>query len=371
MITIREVKSKKELKDFIFLPARIHKDHKNWMPPIYMDEKNFFNPKKNRSFDTSDTILLLAYSGNEVVGRIMGIINNKYNEFRNEKYGRFGYMECYNDKEVFHSLISYVEKWVRDHGMTKIIGPYGFSDKDIQGFMIRGFEYPPLIDSSCNFEYMIPLMESEGYSKEVDCFTCKFDLGQPFPANYPEIVEKVRNKADYKIIEFTKRSELKTYIIPIFQLVNETYSHLYGFVPMEHAEMVDLAKRYLPILDPRFIKIMVWNNEILGFIIGIPDMTEGIQRSRGHILPFGIFHILRSAKKTRKLDLMLGAVKKKFQGCGFEIYMAMKLNDTLIKAGYKTVEVHLMLETNRQILAWMDDLNSERIKQFRVFQKSL
>jgi len=267
--------------------------------------------------------------------------------------------------------LEYIENWVKQKGMNKIIGPYGFSDKDIQGFMIKGFEYPPIIDSACNFEYMIPLLENEGYTKEIDCFACKFDLTQDAPEIYSKIYDKVAQKKEYKLIEFTKRKELKPYIIPILELVNETYKDLYGFVPMDHSDMVCFADRYLPILNPNFIKAIKHENEILGFIIGIPDMTKGIQKSKGYILPFGIFHILRSAKKTKKLDLMLGAVKNKYQGCGFEIYMGLKLVETMKKFNYESMEIHLMLETNTKILSWMDNINAQKIKQFRVFQKSL
>ena len=88
-IDIIEVKTKSDLRKFIHLPAQIHKDHSNWIPPIYMDDWEFFDPKKNKSFQFCDTTLLLAIKAKKVVGRIMGIIHNQYNESHNEFHARF------------------------------------------------------------------------------------------------------------------------------------------------------------------------------------------------------------------------------------------------------------------------------------------
>ena len=111
MIQLIEVKSKKDLKTFIHLPFKIHKDHKEWLPPLISDEWKVFDKTKNHSFEHCDTIMLLAKNNNEFVGRIMGIINHTYNKGNNEKNVRFCFLECYDDAKVYDTLISAVEKW--------------------------------------------------------------------------------------------------------------------------------------------------------------------------------------------------------------------------------------------------------------------
>ena len=113
-VELKEVTNRKEMKKFIYLPEKIHKDHPTWVHPIYMDEWTYFNPDKNKAFSYCDTTLQLAYRDGKVVGRIMGIINRRYNETRNEKTGRFAYLECWEDQEVTHALISFVEKWAKE-----------------------------------------------------------------------------------------------------------------------------------------------------------------------------------------------------------------------------------------------------------------
>ncbi len=69
-IVIREVKNRREMRTFIHLPAKIHKNYKNWLPPLFIDEWKYFNPKKNKSFLYSDTKLILAFKHGKAVGRI-------------------------------------------------------------------------------------------------------------------------------------------------------------------------------------------------------------------------------------------------------------------------------------------------------------
>jgi hypothetical protein len=49
-VSIKEVKTREDLKTFIYLPEKIHKNHKNWLHPLYMDDEKFFDKDKNSLF---------------------------------------------------------------------------------------------------------------------------------------------------------------------------------------------------------------------------------------------------------------------------------------------------------------------------------
>lgn len=370
-IKIIEVITRRQLRKFIHLPEQVNKDYPNWLPPVYLDEWKFFNPKKNRSFALCDTMLVMALKDGIPVGRIMGIIHNKYNDLHQECHGRFGYMECYNDPEVSHALLSYIEDWSRQKGMNQLIGPYGFSDKDPQGFLIEGFEHMPILDSACNQPFMIDLITQQGFTKEIDCHIYKMDLSSNLPEVYSRIAQRLEQKPDYQILEFSRRRKLKPFIVPVLRLLNETYDHLYGFVPMSDEEINDFADRYLPVIDPRFVKVIEKDGLMLGFLVGMPNITKGIQQSRGYLFPLGIFKILRSAKHTNQLDLMLGAVKKGYRGLGFEVAMGLKIIESAKLAGFGYIEVHVILETNKSMIAEMERLSIPVHKRFRVYRKEL
>ena len=127
-------------------------------------------------------------------------------------------------------------------------------------------------------------------------------------------------RGTYEILEFKTRREIKPWVRPILALMNECYmaENIYGYAPLEEQEMDDLARRFLPILDPRFVKAIRKDGEVVAFIIAMPDMTEGIVKARGRLLPFGFFRVLRAARKTKQLDLLLGAIKEKYRGQGLD-----------------------------------------------------
>ncbi|MGB4204808.1 MAG: hypothetical protein WBJ84_04220 [Bacteroidales bacterium] len=370
-VVVSEVKSRRDYSEFIHLPEKIHRGHEQWVPPVWNDERAFFNPSKNIAFQHCDTILLLARRNSEVVGRIMGIIHRSYNQLHNESNVRFGFLECYDDQETAHALLQAVENWGRSKGMTRIIGPYGFSDKDPQGLLVEGFEHLAMIASNCNYPYLVKLVENEGYSKEIDCFAFRLPMDFKLPEKHRLIYERVQKSTRYKILEFTSRWQLKPYIVPILRVMNKCYQDIYGFIPMEEKEMKEFANRYLPILDPKFVKVATLQEEVIGFVVGLPNISRGLQKSGGYLWPFGLFHILRAMKKTKQIDLMLGGVKPGYQGLGLDLLMGFKLVDSAKAAGFEQIEVHLILETNYKMLAEVLRLNADPHKRFRVFQKAL
>ncbi len=370
-IILKEVLTHQDLKDFIYLPAKIHKDHKNWLPPIYMDEWELYNKKRNKSYEYTDAVLYLAFRGKKVRGRIMGLINKRYNEIHKEYHGRFCFMECFEDKEVFHALIKKIEDWAREKGMTRLVGPLGFSDKDPQGFQISGFDLPYIFTAPTNYPYLPQMLEEEGYVKNVDLVNYIAPIPKEIPPVYERALSFASKSTGFRIVEFTKKSELKPYIVPALELMNQTFIEIYGFVPLTDKEKRDLAKRYLPILDPRFIKIVENDEGLVGFAIGMPDVSEGIRKANGKLFPFGLFKIISESRKSRKLMMMLGGIKKEYRGKGIDAMIAIKILESAIKCKMEITDSHLVLENNRRMRAEYERIDGKVVKKFRIYQKDL
>jgi len=372
-IVIREVLTKRELRKFIHLPALIHQNHFNWVPPIYMDEWEFFDPKKNKSFQSCTTILLLAYRKSKVVGRIMGIIHHKYNEQHQEKSARFAFFEAWNDEEVFNALIASIENWAIQEGMIKLVGPLAFSDKDPQGFLIEGFDQPAVIASNCNFPFMVELLEKNTYSKEVDLVVYQIRIPDPLPEFYLKIQERaIRMNPTLKVLEFTSRRKVKPYIHPVLHLLNRTFVEIFGFIPFTEAEMDDFANRYLFLINPNFIKIVVnEKNEVVAFVIGMSHIGEGIQKSKGYLFPFGIFQIFAAARKSKQLNLLLGGIDPAYRCKGLDVMMGVKMMESATALGKTFIDSHLELELNKNVRAEMEKMGGVVYKRFRVFGKNL
>ena len=372
-LEVKSVTNRKELRQFIYLPAKIHKNHLKWIPPIYTQEWKYFNPVKNKAFSSCDSILILAYRNRKVVGRVMGVIHHGYNEFRGEKNGRFAYLECWNDQKVAHGLLEHIETWAKKRGVNKIVGPMGFSDQnpEAKGFMIDGFESPPTIGTYYNCKYIIRLLENEGYAKELDYVVYKVNIPKETPDFYKRIYQRAIKKKEFKLIEFSRRKQLIPYINPVLALMNETFRDFYGFFPAPDTADGNFPYRYLLFIDPRFIKIVEKNDEVVSFVMAIPDLTDGIKKAGGRLFPFGVFKLVRAARKTRQLDLLLGAVKEEYRGRGLDVLMGYKMFETARRAGFMYMDSHLELESNAKVRAEMERMGGIVYKRFRIFQKDL
>ncbi len=370
---IRPVRTRREMRTFIHLPAKIHQHHTNWVPPLYSDEWVFFDAKKNRSFTYCDVIMLLAWRGKKAVGRIMGIINHSYNESHNERNARFNFLEAWDDREVIRMLLEHVERWAQEKGLEKLVGPLAFSDKDPQGFLVDGFHQPVVIASHCNFEYIVRHLEVLEYDKEIDLVVYKVPVPETTPELYLKIARRtLLNNPALTLREFKRRKELKPMIRPIFSLINETFKEIYGFMPFTLEEMDDFANRYLLIMDPRFIKVITnEKDETVAFVIGMPDISRGIQKSRGYLFPFGFFRILAAGRRSRQLNLLLGAIRPDYQNRGLDTVMGSALLESARKRKMEYIDSHLEMESNSKVRAEMEFMGGTVYKTYRVFSKRI
>jgi GNAT superfamily N-acetyltransferase len=366
------VSGKKALKTFIYLPAELYRHRANWVPPVYADEWKFHDPNENASLQHSEVIRLLAYSNDKPVGRVMGIINHKYNEAHNERTARFFQLDLVNDEAVARLLIDAVTQWAQSKQMIRLIGPYGFSDKDPQGLQTEGFEHLPVIATPANPPYIPILVEKLGFAKHLDCVSYQLAVPATIPGLYERIYERAVRSMQVRIKSFTSKREMRPYIVPVFRLVNETYAPLFGFVPMTEKEMKRMASQYMPVLDPAFVKCILNNdNELVAFIIGMPDMSAGIRKAKGKLFPFGFLHMLAAARRTRQLDLMLGAVRQDYRGRGLNVLLGTELMRAASKRGFTTMDSHLVLEDNRLMCAEYEKMGGVIYKRYRIYGKNI
>ena len=330
-----------------------------------------FRSKKNRAFSYCDTLVLIARRNGRTIGRIMGIINRRYNDEKKEKTARFSFFDCINDSEVSVRLLGSVEKWASDKGITKIIGPFGMCYHDPIRFMIEGFNETPSLTANYNFEYMISLMQSAGYNSEADLVVYKVDITKGIPPVYEHIYNKALQNPKIRILNFTTRKELHKYIHPVLKLMNESFTEIYGYSQLDENEMLDLANHFIPLLDPKFVAVVTCEEEVAGFMIAIPSINEGIIKAKGHLFPFGFLKILKALKNATQLGLLIGGIKSKYRGKGIDVLIALHIINIARKAGFKSIDSHLELESNWKMRAEIEKLGGIVYKKYRIFQKQL
>ena len=374
-VTIKPVKTRKELKQFIRFNYELYKENPYSVPDLYEDMLGTFDPKRNAAFEFCEAEYFLALRDGEIVGRVAAIINNRANEKWDVKAVRFGWIDFIDDIEVSKALLDTVEKWGREHGMSEIQGPLGFTDFDAEGMLIEGFDRISTMATIYNYPYYPVHMEQLGYEKEADWIELLIKVPDEVPDKIKRIAGMVAKRFELKAEKLSSNRELeRKYGQDIFDLVNKCYAPLYGYSPLSSKQIEQYIKMYLPLVDRRMITLITEKSgKLVGVGVSIASLAVALQKAKGRLFPFGWFHILKAlfVKRPTRLDFLIVAIDPDFQGKGVN---AMTINEILpnyIKMGFKDVESNPELENNNKVQAQWEMFEREQHKRRRAYKKML
>lgn len=372
MIEIKEVSTRKELKEFITFPFKLYSQSPIWVPPLIFDEINTLRKEKNPAFEYCDAKYWLAIRDGKVVGRIAGIINHKYIEKWGKKCARFGWIDFIDDTEVSAALLGAVESWAKACGLDGVHGPLGFCDLDKEGMLIEGFDEPGMIITIYNYPYYKDHMERLGYQKDVDWIEYEIKVPDGIPDRIIKINNQVLDRLKMKIVKFNKSKEILDYAEDIFDLLNEAYKELYGVIELTDAQIKSYTKQYFGFINPDYVRIILdENSRLAAFGIAIPSLAKAYIKARGRLLPFGFYHILRALKKNDRLDLLLVAVRPELQGKGLNAILLNEINISAIANGIKFAETGPELEENKNVQSLWKYYETRQHKKRRCYFKHL
>ena len=371
-LIIKEVKTKSELNRFISFPDKLYKGNKFRVPQLHSIERSTLNPSKNPAFDYCEAKYWLAYNNNKVVGRITGIINKSANKTWNEKVVRFGWIDFIDDENVSEILIKQVEKWGKLKGMTTIQGPLGFTDFDLEGMLIEGFEEMATQAVIYNYPYYPTHLEKHGYKKDVDWVQFEINIPKTVPDKIKRVAKIVEKKYNVRPLKVKTRKEILPYAGKMFQLINESFKDLYGFVPLTKKQIKYYTKMYFSIIDPRFVCFVIdENDELIGFGLSVASLSKALIKAKGKLFPFGFIYILNAIRKNDTVDLLLQAVNEKYINKGIPAIFFNEMMQSSIDAGMTTAISSHALESNKSAFSMFNAFDSRQHLRRRSYTKPI
>lgn len=379
-VVIKKVANKKELKAFVRFNYHLYKDCPFAVPDLLEDTLDTFNPKKNPAFEFCEADFFLAYRDGKIVGRIATLINHKANATWNVKNARFGWIDFIDDLEVSKALLDTAEKWGREHGMDKLVGPLGFTDMDPEGMLTGGYDQLSTMATIYNYPYYPVHMDKHGYTKEVDWVERKVSIPakghEDKMQKYFRVAEMSAKRYNLHIKKFKSVREIRKghYAKQIFDVVNKAYANLYGYSEMNEAQINQYVNVYLPLIDLRFLTtVETEDGKIIAMGVGMPSLSHAIQKAKARIFPFGWFYLAKALffKHSDIIDLLLVAVLPEYQNKGVNAMLFADLIPISKEMGFKFGETHPQLETNEKSQGQWAYLDAVVHKQRRCFQKKL
>lgn len=379
-LTVTKVSTPRELKAFIRFNYHLYKDSPFAVPDFYEDLKDTFNPAKNAAFDFCEAQLFLAWRDGRIVGRVAAIINHKANKTWNERNVRFGWIDFIDDREVSCALLEAVEQWGKERGMTRVVGPLGFTDMDPEGMLTGGYDQLSTMSTTYNYPYYSEHMPPLGYEKEVDWVERKITVPDATHAahadKYFRVAQMSAKRYNLHVRKFRSVKEIRAenYGQRIFEVVNKAYAPLYGYSEMNERQIDQYINTYLPFIDFRLLTVVEdehGNPVAMG--VGMPSLSRALQKAKGKLFPFGWFHLAKAIywKHADIVDLLLVAVLPEYQNKGVNAMLFADLIPICQRMGFKFGETHPQLETNEKSLGQWAYLDAEVHKQRRCWKKNI
>jgi hypothetical protein len=369
-IEVVEVESRAQLKQFIKYPNRLYRGEPNYVTPLMSERLEFFDQKKNPFYHGAKVKLFLAMRDGRVCGRIATCINYKHNQYHDEQTGFFGFFDTPDDYEIASTLLKVAMITIKKEGMDRMRGPMNFSTNHEIGFLIEGFDMPPMVMMPYNYPYQPRLAERFGLKKVMDLNGYKIEKETGITERIERVVTKLMERSEIKL----RRLNMKDFdneVIRINQVYNKAWENNWGFVPMDEEEFFHMAKGLRQIVDPELVFIAEYKGEPVAFSLALPDINQALIKLKGRLFPFGILRLLWHTKVFNKVDslrMITMGVEERFRKRAVDSMLYIATFKSGAKRGYRIAELSWILETNELMCRAAEEMGAVLYKKYRIVE---
>jgi GNAT superfamily N-acetyltransferase len=372
-VVVQPVSTKKLLAQFIDFPHELYRNDSNYVPELFIAQRDLLTPGKHPFHEHSELQTFLAFRDGKVVGRIAAINNRNHNSFNDAQDGFFGFFDCINDKEVSEALFQTAADWLKKRNLKTIIGPVNFSTNEACGLLIEGFDGPPVVMMPYNSPYYVPLIEDAGLSEKVTllAYTMVPKMVEDKPIRMTELLKERLARRNI-VIRNVNLKGFDQEVVKIREIYNKAWDKNLGFVPMTDKEFAYLAKDLKMILDPDFCLVAEENGVAIGFALAIPDLNQVLAKiKKGRLLPTGIFKLLLNKKKINGLRVLALGVLASHRKLGIETCFYGELIKKGREKGFVYAEASWILEHNDMMNMALINIKADPYRRYRIYEKAL
>lgn len=378
-----DLADKKHVRDFLDLPFHIYADIPQWVPPLLTDERLRLNPGRFPFYRHSRATFFLAYersspvdkrsspvdNGTRPLGRLAVLDNRRYNDYNHESTAFFYLFECENNLEAATALFDSAFAWARARGLTKILGPKGFTPLDGFGLLVKGFEHRPAFGLPYNPAYYVQLIEAQGFVNAGESVSGYLGADIQFPPRIHALAERIASRRGLRIARYEKRSDLRALVPQLKELYNNALRGTAGNTPLTDDEVDALANQLLWFADPKLIKIVMKGDQPVGFLMAYPDISAALQKTRGRLFPFGWLTLLRELRHTDWLNINGAGLVPEYRGSGGTAILYSEIFKSARESGqFRHAEVVQIGVENENMQREMENFGVDFYKMHRVYR---
>ena len=372
-VEVSPVASRRDLREFIELPYRLHSTQDAWVPPLRIERRLFLSPRFNAFFKRGEAQLFVARRDGRVVGRVSAQVDTAFNRAHDNAWGMFGFLELENDPEAMRSLLDTAAAWLRERGRDLMIGPMDFTMNDESGVLIEGYERQAMIRQPWQPPYYRELCEAAGLAKAMDLFMWQLHItgrDRVLPIIW-DLADKLEPKHGIRIRKMSRR-HLRRELDAFAEIYNEAWSRNWDFVPYSKADLDAYAQELQLVYDRDWFMVAEDSEgRTVGIAISVPDINQVLKRMDGRLLPFGWWHYLNRRRIVDRVRVGFLGVRPAYQHTGVAAGLYAEHFDMAAVTRVKGGEMGWILETNKAMNRGMEAMGGTIVKKFRVYERDL
>ncbi len=373
MLTIEKVdtNNKSQVNRFVRIPYQFYVNNPYWVPPLLMDAKLQLDRVKHPYYEHSDADFWIAVRDGKDVGRIAALENKPFNEYHHTRKGSFYLFECEDNQETANALFAVVFEWMLARGLDTVLGPKGFGVLDGYGLLVEGYDKRQIMTMmNYNPPYYVKMVEALGFEKEVDFVSCYIKRDDfILPERIYRIVERVERMGKLRVVNFENKGELRAWADRIGKAYNQAFVNNWEYYPLSAREIKFILDNIMLVADPKLIKVIAHGDEVVGFLLGFPDLSAALQRAKGHLFPFGLIDLLLEPKRTDWIALNGAGILPEFQGRGGNALLYVEILKNMKEGQFLHADLTQVAETAVQMRSDLVNVGGKMYKNHRVFRK--
>lgn len=362
---------RRQVNQFLDLPFRLYRDVPQWVPPLASDAHRMLDRRRHPFYQHSDAAFFIAVNKDHPVGRIAVLNNQNYNSFNRERTAFFYLFECEDDREAAQALFDTAADWARSRGLNKMIGPKGFTALDGMGLLVKGFSHRPAFGLPYNPPYYVALVESAGFESAGESVSGYLDPRIPLSSKIHQVAELVQKRRGLHVTRFQTRRDLRAIVPRLQELYNASLDGTTGNVPLTGDEVKTLADQMLWFADPRLIKLVMKDDDPVGFLFAYPDISAAVQRCHGRLWPWGWIDCLIELRRTKWINVNGAGIMAKYRGLGGTALLFSEMYKSVIQGGFQHADLVQIGVENDKMQRELRELGIDFYKAHRLYQRAL
>ena len=380
MITVKEVVTKNDYKQFVEFPNQLYRNCNYYLPNYISEEYNLFNPSKNLAYDYSECNLFLCVDGDKVLGRVATVINHRYNEEHNVNELRFFKFDVVDNLDVSTALVNKMKNLAIENGLDSIVGTMGFNQFNHYGLLTNGFDNYSIYDAQYNHEYYINHLLKLNFVKDHEWNSYQITIPNTLDKRVDDITSFILKKYDLKLVSVVnvkKNEQLPDLMAKSIFLRMKNYDYLYSFNTISDKELNAYSNKFKTIIQLNSFEMAYYfvitdkNDDVVAFILGIPSIAKLLGKQRFKIMPSLSTVYKKATTKSDSVDLIGIIVKKEYQNIGLSLILQNELFKLCKKYDVKYINTDFDFDLSDVIKKDYQSYDMKLIKTFSSFRFDL